>query len=159
MKKIILILCFILNTFLSFAQCNDLENNVYLYSDDNSKISFINLCEDSIDFLVVKQYNSNTEDYLISKNRPLYIEGDNKLRIRLNLYKADYFTTDNNVKECYYYYPISKVALTQIMNNQIYNIIIYYDYRIIWNDIDFKKSIDLYYMSERYFKYKKWKLP
>lgn len=159
MKKLIITLLLILSSFMVSAQCNNVQSEIVVYSDDLAKTSFVSLCEDSLDYLVIRQYNSPDEDYISSKNNPLYIYGDNKLRIKLKASKVEYYTKDTGIKECYYYYEISKHALGNIIKEQINTIVVYYDYQIICNELDFKKSIELNYLIESYYKYKTWKLP
>lgn len=159
MKKIIIALLLILCSLRVYAQCNNFHPEIVIFSDDLTKPSRISLCEDSIDFLVIKQYNLPTEDYLSSMNNPLFIVGDENLHLKLKLYKSEYYTTENGNKECYYYYKITKFNLNQMVTKQINYIVIYYDYQVITNELDFKKSIELNYLIETYYKFKLWKLP
>jgi hypothetical protein len=159
MKKLIITLLLILLSFMVSAQCNSVQPEIVIFSDDSTKPSRISFCEDSTDFLLIQQYNLPTEDYLSTKDNPLFIEGDENLHLKLKLYKSEYYTTENGNKECYYYYKITKFNLNQIVTKQINYIVIYYDYQVITNELDFKKSIELNYLIETYYKYKKWKLP
>lgn len=159
MKKLIITLLLILSSFAVYAQCNNVQPEIVIFSDDLAKPSRISFCEDSTDFLLIQQYNLPTEDYLSTKDNPLFIEGDENLHLKLKLYKSEYYTTENGNKECYYYYKITKFNLNQIVTKQINYIVIYYDYQVITHELDFKKSIELNYLIETYYKYKKWKLP
>ena len=173
MKKIILIICFFLSTFLSYSQCNNSNTpkESHLITNNLEDIT-IQLCqEDSIDLLIISQCYSRQSlirprfirsadegIFLLKNSRAALLTTDNS-KFKLKFISEDTIHNPNEFGEiCVYsYYEVTYVKLKYILLGGVENITVIKDDEIQNIRVSKTEAKEIYEMTFYFFKWMKWK--